>query len=455
MRDLSIVILAGGNGKRMYSPLPKVLHKVGGLTLLEHVVATAKCLNPTKMYVVYGKHGQQICEQLSHVSVTWVEQPEQLGTGHALLQAIPHIPDNHRVLVLYGDVPLISSSTLESLLEAMQTTAQGLGVLVANFAEPMGFGRIIRDASGNIIAIVEQKDATAEQLLIHEINTGIMTGTAQQFKKWLPQLSPENSQAEYYLTEVVSLAVQEKIPVIGVRAKCATEVSGVNTRLELLNLERFYQNQLARSLVNQGVNLFDTNRFDCRGKLSVEEGVTIDIDVVFEGEVTIGQGSVIGPYCFIRNVVIGKNVIIESHSVIDGAHIKDNCKIGPFTRIRPGTHLDNNVHIGNFVELKKTHMGENSKASHLSYLGDSEIGRAVNIGAGTITCNYDGKNKNRTIIADEAFIGSGTELVAPVSIGKGAYIGAGSTITRDAPEEELTISRAKQCTIKGWKKKRK
>lgn len=454
MQDLSIVILAGGNGKRMLSPLPKVLHKVGGITLLERVVATAKRLNPVHIYVVYGKNGHQLQDQLAPLDVAWVEQPEQLGTGHALLQAIPLIPDNHQVLVLYGDVPLISKATLQALLAKSQEK-NSLGILVAEFADPTGFGRIIRDKSNEVISIIEQKDATKEQLLIHEINTGIMTASAQLFKNFLPKLSKNNAQSEYYLTDIVKLAVQEKVPVVTVTANWAMEVSGVNTRAELLKIERFYQQQLALQLLNQGVNIFDVNRFDCRGELHVEEGATIDIDVVFEGNVSIAKGAKIGPFCYIKDAVIGEDVIILSHSVIEGAKIEPGCKIGPFSRIRPETHLEQDVHIGNFVELKKTHISKGSKANHLSYLGDSEIGENVNIGAGTITCNYDGVTKNRTIIEDDVFIGSGTELVAPISIGKGAYIGAGSTITKDAPNEELTLARAKQTTIKGWKNKKK
>lgn len=454
MQDLSIVILAGGNGKRMHSSLPKVLHQVGGVSLLERVVATAQLLNPSRIFVVYGQNGHTVQNQLSHLAVTWVEQPEQLGTGHALLQAIPLIPDDHKVLVLYGDVPLISLHTLKALLDKTNAV-NSLCVLVADVENPTGFGRIMRDDSKSIISIVEQKDATAEQLLIREINTGIMVARAQFFKHYLPKLSRDNAQSEYYLTDIVKLAVQEKKLVVSVTANCPMEVLGVNTRPELVNIERYYQQQFALRLLNKGVVLYDVNRFDCRGNLQVEEGAVIDVNVIFEGNVSIARGASIGPHCVIRDAIIGENVMIASHCVIDGATIGRGCKIGPFARIRPHTKLAEDVHIGNFVELKKTQVGKGTKANHLSYLGDSQIGEEVNIGAGTITCNYDGVKKYPTIIEDNVFIGSGTELVAPLVIGKGAYIGAGSTITKDAPNDELTLARPKQTTIKGWKSKKK
>lgn len=448
---LSVVILAAGNGKRMHSSLPKVLHQIGGTPLLLHVVKTAKSLNPESIYIVYGQGGEKIQEALKDIDLKWVLQPEQKGTGHALLQALPQIPDDHRVLVLYGDVPLIKTSTLEKLLS--ETKPDELGILVACLENPNGFGRIIKNDQGEIIAIVEHKDATSEQLAINEINTGILTATALNFKKWLPNLSQNNVQGEYYLTDVISMAVDNGVKISSNLVACNKETSGVNDRKELIALERYYQLEKAQELLLQGVNIMDPARFDCRGEISASRDVVIDIDVIFQGTVILGEGSTVGPYCVLKNVTVGKNVLIHPHCVIEDAEISDNCIVGPFARIRPNTYLDESVHIGNFVELKNTKVGHSSKVNHLTYLGDATIGKKVNVGAGTITCNYDGYQKFHTTIQDGAFIGSGTELVAPVTIGEKAYIGAGSTITKDAPEEQLTLGRAKQVTIKNWKKK--
>lgn len=448
--SLSIIILAAGNGKRMQSSIPKVLHTLGGMPMLEHVVKAASSLDPTAIYVIFGKNGDCIQKQLSHLNVTWIPQQEPKGTAHAVLQALPHIPDDHQVLILYGDVPLIKSSTLKQLIAS--TGQNQLGILVAKFDNPSGFGRIIRNEYNDIVAILEHKDATEEHLSINEINTGILTASSILFKEWLPFIQNENAQGEYYLTDVVSLSSQQQIEIISILAPCAEEVTGVNDRQELIYLERYYQKQKARALLLDGVTIMDPARFDTRGELKAGKDVLIDIDVVFEGRVTIEEGSRIGAFCVLKNVEIGKNVIIHPHSIIEDATIADHCIVGPFARIRPMTALAEGVHVGNFVELKKTTIDQFSKVNHLTYLGDATVGKNVNVGAGTITCNYDGVNKFPTIIADEAFIGSGTELVAPIKIGRKAYVGAGSTLTKDAPEEELTLARSKQVTVKGWKK---
>lgn len=453
MTSLSVVILAAGNGKRMHSALPKVLHPLGGIPLLHHVVKTAQALTPDAIYVVYGNGGDQVKSTLKDLPVNWIEQQEQKGTGHALMQVVPHIANEQRILVLYGDVPLITTTTLQQLLEL--TPSEQLGLLVAKFDNPNGFGRIIRNDNNQVIAIVEHKDANEEQRHINEINTGILTASAGHFKKWLPQLKNNNAQSEYYLTDIVSLAVQEKVAVNSTTAPCNKEVSGINDRKELMILERHYQLQKAQELLLRGVTIVDPLRFDCRGVATVSADVEIDINVILEGNVSIAQGSHIGPNTILKNVQVGKNVTIKSNCVIEDAIIGDHCIIGPFARIRPNTVLAANAHVGNFVELKNSQIGSNSKVNHLTYLGDCTVGQDVNVGAGTITCNYDGQVKMPTVIEDEAFIGSGTQLVAPVTIGERAYIGAGSTITKDAPAGELTLARTKQVTLKGWKKKAK
>jgi bifunctional UDP-N-acetylglucosamine pyrophosphorylase/glucosamine-1-phosphate N-acetyltransferase len=446
---LSIVILAAGDGKRMHSFLPKVLHPLGGQPLLLHVVQAATSLSPEAIYVIYGRSANQLQEAATDLPITWVHQPEPRGTGHALMQVLPHIPESHRVLVLYGDVPLIKANTLNLLLA--ETKSDQLGIIVTQSKDPNGFGRIIRNQAGDIVGIVEHRDATAEQLKITEINTGILTAPCYLLKKWVSQLTDENAQGEFYLTGVVTHAVQDHISVRSI-STCNKEVSGVNDRKELMVLERYYQLEIANKLLVQGVTIMDPNRFDCRGEIRAEQDVVIDVDTVFQGKVTLGEGSVIGPFCVLTNVQIGKNVIVHSHTVIEDACIDDNCIIGPFARIRPGTRLHKGVHVGNFVEIKKTEIGKESKVNHHSYLGDAIVGEDANIGAGTITCNYNGVEKFTTVIEDGVFIGSGTQLIAPVKIAKNAYIGAGSTITRDAPENQLTLARAKQVTVKGWKR---
>lgn len=447
---LSIVILAAGKGKRMASDIPKILHPLGGIPLLERVVNTAQALKADSIHVVYGNGGSAVHDELDYLPVHWVKQEEQLGTGHAVLQVLPHCKDDDQVLVLYGDVPLISLKTLRHLLES--TPRSDLGLVVAKLENPTGLGRIIRNEMGNIVGIVEHKDATLAQLKICEINTGIMTATAQHLKNWLPQLKNSNCQKEYYLTDIVALAAADGHPVGGIMTRCSEEVKGVNDRWELVNLERHFQRTMAKKLALAGATIIDPNRFDMRGdNVHVAHDVTIDVNVVLEGKIRIGKNSTIGPHVILKNVTIGDNVEILSHTVIEDATIANNCTIGPFARIRPGTALQDGVKIGNFVETKKTKIGQGSKANHLAYLGDTTIGCHVNIGAGTITCNYDGANKWQTTIKDYAFIGSNTALVAPVVIAEGATIGAGSTITQNAPANQLTIGRARQHTVNNWR----
>jgi bifunctional UDP-N-acetylglucosamine pyrophosphorylase / glucosamine-1-phosphate N-acetyltransferase len=450
---LQIIVLAAGKGQRILSDLPKVLHPLAGKPLLERVVDTARQLNPQAIHVVYGNGGGMVCEVLKHLPVNWVEQAPLLGTGHAVLQALPHCALEDRILILYGDVPLVSLDSLQVLLA--KTPIDGVGLMVAELTDPHGFGRIIRDPQGRITAIVEHRDADEHQLTIKEINTGILTAPARYLKKWLPQLKNGNHQKEYYLTDVIALAVNEGLSVYGAKAACSEETRGVNDRLELHALERFYQRRLAMSFMRQGVSIADADRLDIRGEARIEADVFLDINVVLEGRVVIGKHSRIGPNVLLKNVEIGENVEVLANSVIEGAVIGNHCQIGPFARVRPDTVLADGVKIGNFVEVKKSRLGQGSKVPHLSYVGDAMVGCAVNIGAGVITCNYDGANKHATNIGDGAFIGSNTALVAPVSVGPHATIGAGSTITRDAPEEALTVARARQSTIKGWKRRPK
>ena len=447
--SLSIIILAAGQGKRMRTNTPKVLHPLAGIPMLERVINTALELKPNKIYVVYGNGGSRVKDSMQHLPVQWIHQEKQLGTGHAVLQALPEITNDGQVLVLYADVPLITRDTLQQLLK--ETANNAIGVLVADRKEPKGYGRVLRNKKRHITAIVEEKDTNAKQKKITEINTGILVAQTKFIKKWLPKVKNNNAQAEYYLPDIIPLAVKDKKKVVGIMANSVEETQGVNDRSELAKLERYYQLQTAQRLMSQGVTIADPQRFDLRGELIVEQDVTIDINVIIEGKVTIDTGSKIGPNAVLRNVVIGKNVEILPNCVIEDAKIGDQCKIGPFARIRPGTELAENVHVGNFVELKKSQLGKNSKANHLSYLGDAVIGKDVNVGAGVITCNYDGAGKYQTTILDGAFIGSDTQLVAPVTIGEKAYIGSGSTITRDTPAGKLTLSRAKQVTIENWK----
>ena len=448
--NLSVIILAAGQGTRMRSDIPKVLHPLGGRSLLEHVIATARGLEAAAVYVVIGHGGDRVRDVLADIPVRWVEQSRQLGTGHAVAQAAPSIPADHLVLVLYGDVPLISVATLQRLIAAGEQDA--LGLLAAHLVEPGGYGRIIRDAQGDVIAIVEHKDASAEQRDINEINTGMLAVGAGRLRQWVAALDNDNSQGEFYLTDVVAMAVNEGVAVKTVYPASNTEILGVNTKAQLAELERVYQLQQAAQFMAQGVTLRDPARFDVRGELTVGRDVTIDVNVVCAGKVSLGNDVSIGANCYLRDVTVGDGAVIQPNSVIEEAEIGTGCRIGPFARVRPGTRLAAAVHIGNFVEIKKAAVGDGSKINHLSYVGDATVGARVNIGAGTITCNYDGANKHQTVIEDDVFVGSDTQLVAPVTVGAGATIGAGSTITKDTPSGELTLSRVPQQTRRGWKR---
>lgn len=447
--NLEIIILAAGQGTRMRSSMPKVLHPLAGKPLLAHVIDTAKELDPSAIHVVYGHGGEQVKAAINDPSVNWVEQTKQLGTGHAVEQAMPAVKAGSTVLVLYGDVPLIRLQTLRDLLSK---GAAGLGLLTVSLDDPDGYGRILRDETGGVVAIIEHKDASAEQLRIREGNTGILACTADKLRTWLEKLENNNAQGEFYLTDIVALAVREGIAVHAETAENEEEVAGVNDRLQLAHLERKYQQRCAEALMRSGVTLFDPLRFDLRGNATVGQDVVLDVGVVFEGDVVLGDRVHVGANCVLRNVRIGDDVTIEPMSLIEQAEIGNHCTIGPFARIRPGTQLADKAKVGNFVEIKNSVIGSASKVNHLSYIGDTTMGQEVNIGAGTITCNYDGANKHRTVIGDRAFIGSDSQLVAPVTVGDDATIGAGSTITRDAPDGELTLSRGVQKSIKGWKR---
>lgn len=449
----AVCILAAGKGKRMVSNLPKVLHRVAGKPLVGHVLDTAASLSSAAPIVIYGHGGDQLRAAFKDRAVVWVEQREQLGTGHAVVQALSHLPTDRLVLLLYGDVPLLSPTTLARLLAA--AAPSGYSLLTANLADPTGYGRIVRNPSGEIARIVEHKDATPEELEIREVNTGIMAVQGSYLHKWLPALGNHNAQGEYYLTDCVALAVAEGIRVAGVLTEDALEVTGVNDRSQLAEIERAYQHRKAEALMAQGVTLYDPARIDIRGQLDCGQDVIIDINAVFEGRVRLGDGVTIGPNCVITESILGSGVEVLANSVIDSAIIGSNARIGPFARVRPETELGANVHIGNFVEIKKSRIAEGSKVNHLAYIGDSEIGRNVNVGAGTITCNYDGAFKHKTIIEDDVFIGSDTQLVAPVTVGRGATIGAGTTVTENVEAERLVISRVRQKTIAGWQRPRK
>lgn len=450
---IDVVILAAGQGKRMHSDTPKVLHPLAGKPILEHVINTATQLPESKTWVIVGHKSEMIRHLLAHLPVTFVEQTEQLGTGHAVLQSVPHLESDSRVLILCGDVPLISPNTLNHFIQ--QTPHHAIGMMTACLPNPFGLGRVIRDSQQKITAIIEEKDATPEQRILNEINTGIYLIPAAYLQKWLPRLTNDNAQKEFYLTEIIQLAVNEHIPITSFQANDYTETLGINDCAQLATCERIYQRRIAEKLMLQGVTLYDPNRLDVRGELSVGHDVIIDVNVIIEGRVNIGHHCYIGPNTILRNVTLGNHVEVKANSMIDGAEIEDKCIIGPFARIRPGTLLASNVHIGNFVEIKNSRINNESKVNHLTYIGDSDIGKAVNVGAGTITCNYDGVNKHRTTIGDSAFIGSNVSLVAPVTIGMSATIGAGSVITREAPANQLTICRAEQRSIHAWQRPKK
>ncbi len=449
MSPLNIVILAAGRGTRMYSDLPKVLHPLGGRPLLAHVIDTARALEPAKLCVVYGYGGERVPQTIADDGIVWVLQAEQLGTGHALAQALPHLNGAGATLVLYGDVPLTRPDTLRRLIERAEA---GMGVLTAEFADPTGYGRIVRGPDGSVERIVEEKDASELERAIREINTGILVAPTARLARWLGRLSNANAQGEYYLTDTIAMAVAEGVAVKTAHPRHLWEVFGVNSKLQLAELERIYQRGYAERLAASGVTLLDPARIDVRGELTCGRDVVIDVNCVFEGRVDLADGVWVGPNCVLRNVRVGPGAQIQAFSHIEESEIGSDCRVGPFSRIRPGTSLAKDVHVGNFVEVKNSQVGEGSKVNHLSYVGDASVGRRVNIGAGTITCNYDGANKHRTVIEDEAFIGSDTQLVAPVTVGRGATIGAGSTITRDAPAGELTLSRVKQFTVAGWQR---
>jgi len=449
-RSLHIVILAAGQGTRMLSKLPKVLQPLGDRPLLAHVVETAQSLNPERVHVVYGHGGEQVRSALGYLDVDWVFQSERLGTGHAVDQAMAGIPDTADVLVLYGDVPLIYTATLERLISTCDSEA--LVLLTVDLQNPDGYGRIIRGGQNNVIGIVEQKDATAEEIAINEVNTGLLCAPANTLKQMLSRLDNNNAQGEYYLTDVVALAAKDNHRIVASQPSSPEEVQGINNKLDLSLAERILQRRNAEAAMAAGITLRDPARFDVRGKLESGADTVIDINVLVEGDVRLGENVHIGANCCLRHCEIGDGTHVLPNTVIEYSKIGANCQIGPFARLRPDTELADRAKIGNFVETKKIQVGAGSKINHLSYVGDAKLGADVNIGAGVITCNYDGANKHLTVIGDGAFIGSDCQLVAPVEIGAGATIGAGSTVTKDAPAQKLTVTRARQVSVDGWKR---
>ena len=451
--QVSVVILAAGQGTRMNSRRPKVLHPLGGRPLLAHVIHTAVELSAARIVVVYGHGGARVKTQLADEKVIWVEQTQQLGTGHAVDQASPHLEDDHTILVLYGDVPLITSATLSGLLAKVDKSTMAL--LTVHLDDPQGYGRIVRDKQGNIQRIVEQKDANDIERGINEINTGILAVQGKLLKDWLSRLGNNNSQGEYYLTDIIAMAVGDGCKIAAAHPDIEDEVLGVNSRNQLAHLERSYQRRQAEVLMAQGVTIIDPARIDVRGTVSAGKDITLDVNVVLEGNVRIDDDVYIGPNCVIRDSHIGEGVQMQAMCVVDNAKVGAKSKIGPYSRLRPGAVLDGNNHIGNFVEIKNSVIGEGSKVNHLSYIGDTDMGTGVNIGAGTITANYDGANKHRTTIGDRASTGSNSVLVAPVTLGNEATIGAGSVISKDTPEGKLTLTRARQMTVEGWQRPHK
>ncbi len=451
---LDVLVLAAGKGTRMRSALPKVLHPLAGKPLLEHVFDAVTALDKAAVNVIVGHGKAQIQAAFNKNTVQWVEQSAQLGTAHAVLQALPFLRDDATVLIVYGDVPLIKTATLENMLTGVDDNAMSL--LTVELEDPTGYGRIVRNSQGEVTGIVEQKDAAPDQLNIVEVNTGVMAMTARDLKAWLPKIENNNAQHEYYLTDVIGLAKEAGRRINTYVPKAVEEVEGVNSRAQLVALERFYQKTVAERLLDNGVTIVDPSRFDCRGELSTGEDVVIDINCIFEGANQLGSGVSVGPNCVIKDANIGDNVTIKANTVIEGpVTLESDVQVGPFARLRPHTVLAAGAKVGNFVETKKAKVGAGSKISHLSYIGDAELGSEVNVGAGTITCNYDGVNKHLTEIGDGAFIGSNTSLVAPVSVGKQSTIGAGSTISRNVPDGSLAIARGKQKTINSWKRPEK
>ena len=449
---LLVVVLTAGKGVRMRSALPKVLHPLAGRPLLAHVLDTARALKAQRIVVVHGHGAEAVRAAFPDAGIAWALQPEQLGTGHAVQQAMPHLEAGGDVLVLYGDVPLVREATLRRLLEAAR---EGLAVLTVELDDPAGYGRVLRDQAGRVARIVEHKDASPSERAVREVNAGFYALSAPRLAGWLKKITNRNAQKEYYLTDIVALAVAEDVPVIGVRAEDEWEVAGVNSRRELAALERRYQKQAAERLLDEGVTLADPARIDVRGALQCGRDVSIDVNCVFEGRVTLADGVRVGANCVLRDVTVGAGTEVFAFSHLDSSVVGARCRIGPYARLRPGADLADEVHIGNFVEIKASRLGAASKANHLAYIGDAELGARVNVGAGTITCNYDGAEKHRTVIEDDCFIGSDATLVAPVRIARGSYIGAGSTISKDTPPGQLTVARAKQVSVPGWKPPKK
>ena len=450
---VSVVILAAGQGKRMNSALPKVLQPLAGRPMLAHVLASARALDPAAIHVVYGHGGDTVKAAFPDADVSWVLQERQLGTGHAVAQALPSIPDDHQVLVLLGDVPLVSKKTLQRLVK--DSSAGELALLTAVVDDPTGYGRVIRDERGAVSRIVEEKDASDDERRVNEINTGLIAFTAGPLRRYLARLDNDNAQGEYYLTDVIGLAAGDGIKILGTVIQSTTEVLGINDRAQLAVAERTLQREIAHDLMARGVTLADPERLDVRGTIVVGRDVFIDVGAVLEGRVELGDRVRIGPHAVIVDSTLGEDCVVHPHCVLKDVVAGPSCEIGPFARLRPGVELAAKVKIGNFVEVKKSQIAAGSKVNHLTYIGDTTIGRDVNVGAGTITCNYDGANKHRTVIGDRAFIGSGVMLVAPVEVGADATIGAGSTLTKDAPPGELTLERSKQATIPGWQRPKK
>ena len=446
---LSVVVLAAGQGKRMHSALPKVLQPLAGRPLLAHGLASARQLSPDAIYVVHGHGATAVRETFPDEDLTWCLQDRQLGTGHAVAQAMPSIPDDHRVLILCGDVPLIRSVSLRPLCEA---AAEELSLLTAVMPDPAGYGRVLRDANGAVTGLVEQKDATPEQLRLSEVSSGVMAMSAARLRGWLARLDNDNVQGEYYLPDVIAMAVAEGVPVRGLAADDAEEIHGINDKLQLAAAERHFQRAQAESLLERGATLADPARIDVRGDVEIGQDVSLDVGVVLQGTVRLGDGVSVGPYTVLSDCSLGEGTVVHAHCVLEHSDVGRRCQIGPFARLRPGNTLADDAKVGNFVEVKNSRIGRGSKVNHLSYVGDASVGERVNVGAGTITCNYDGAAKHRTTIGDDVFVGSGVMLVAPISIGDGATIGAGSTLSKDAPSGQLSLARSRQVTIEGWQR---